>query len=495
MDNRTDSLRNKATTGVVWSAFERFGQQSCAFFIQVVLARLLVPEEFGLIAMVMVFVAIMNVIADCGFSRAIIQRQELVKADLDTVFYFNVCIACLLYAVLIFIAPWIAHFYNQPLLVPILRCLGVSLILGSFGAVHSALLNREMQFKSLFKATLPSTLISGGIGIACALFGLGVWALVVQILIQRLVFSLSLWFVGTWRPQCGFSFMRLKAMFPFASKLALASILDTAFNNLYVLVIGRVYAPVDVGYFQRARAFQQLPTVNLQQILGRVAFPLLSSVQDNPVRAKSIMRKGMQLSSLMSFMAMAVLAAVAEPMVRSLIGERWSPCVPYLQILCLVGALYPLSSLNLSLLMSFGRADLYLRLEVIKKIMVLANIAITLSYGIQEMVYGMVVTSFLSYFLNQYYTAKYIYYGIFEQLSDILRNAILASILCAIVFFSQSLLETSDFVSLILSLLLAVCCGLLMVQFVSAELKSEIRRVFDGIAPRFINRQKKYDLY
>lgn len=429
MNMEDDSLRAKATSGVAWSALERFGQQGCAFVVQIVLARLLVPEQFGLIAMVAVFIAISNVLIDAGFSRALIQRKELTDLDVTSVFYFNLLIAILLALFLYTVAPAIAQFYESEELVTIVRILSVSLIFSGLGAVHKARLSREMRFKKLFFVSFPATLCGGIVGVVMAVQGYGVWALVTQALLMKSMATAFLWLHSGWRPSLAFDSQSIREMFPYASRLAVSGVLNTVFSNLYVLVIGKVFTPIEVGMFQRARSFQQLPVQNIQSIVGRVAFPLFSSIQNDPVRMKGGMRKAIQLVSLLILPGMALLSAIAEPMILVLIGEQWQAAVPYLQLLCIVGAMYPLNAMNLNLLAAIGRSDLFLRLEVIKKIFIILNIAITYRFGVKAMIYGMVVSSFIALLLNTYYTKKFVVYGIVQQLVDLSRLVVISLII------------------------------------------------------------------
>lgn len=409
------SLRHKATSGVFWSAIERFAQQAIFFVVQIVLARILQPEEFGLIAMTTVFVAISNAVIDSGFSNALIQKKEITEADRSTVFYFNIFISVCLWGGLWMIAPHVAYFYGEPELERILPVLGLSLVVAGYGGVHRAVLNREMQFKRMFWVSTPSVIISGSLGIMLAFKGYGVWALVAQIIALRLANTVFIRFWSDWSPQMLFSFSALKQMFSYGSRLALSNVLDKAFSNIYVLVIGKVYAPAELGFFQRAQSIKQLPMTNLQAILGRVAFPLFSSIQEDVPAMKRGMVKALQLSCFLSFPLMMVIAAVAEPFVTVLLGEKWLPAVPYLRLLCVLGCFYPYHTLNLNLLMAMGRSDVFLRLEVIKKILVIVNVSVTFRFGIIAMIYGMFVTSLCSLFINSYYTKHAIGVGIWQQ--------------------------------------------------------------------------------
>lgn len=468
-----ETLRKKATSGVTWSAFERFGQQGCVFIVQIVLARILAPEEFGLIAMVAVFVLLSNTLVECGFGRAIVQRKEVDDLDLNTVFYFNILTGCLLTVGLCFLAPYIARFYGETKLIEVIRFLSIGIIFGSFGLVQMSIMNRNLQFKELFWVTFPATVLSGVIGVAMAYLGCGIWALVGYALGQRFFTTLCLWVKSDWHPRLSFSMDRLRDMFPYASRLAISGLLDQGFQNIYVLVIGKLYMPVEVGYFQSARSFQQLPVTNLNSILGRVSFPLFSRIQEDPARSKVAMRKLIQLSSLCSFFIMAAMAALAEPMVVTLIGIKWMSAVPYLKWFCIAGALYPLHGMNLNLLMAYGRSDLFLRLEIIKKCLIVLNVFMTYQFGVQIMIYGIVITSFIGWAINAHYTKKMIDYGLFQQARDVLRNAVLAIILFLALSLMQGLVEGTSFRMLILGGMLSGLLGLIFCRFLSRDVATE----------------------
>tara|TARA_B110001469_G_scaffold117373_1_gene123296 strand:- start:14352 stop:15821 length:1470 start_codon:yes stop_codon:yes gene_type:complete len=477
----TDSLREKATSGVAWSAFERFGQQSVVFVVQIVLARLLAPEQFGLIAMVAVFMALSSIIADAGFSGALIQRKEVGDTENSTVFYFNMGISCVMTLVLYVVAPYIAAFYEFDELTLILRVLSVRLVISAFGSVQGAILSRQLLFKKIFWVTLPSTLISGIFAIAFALNGFGVWALIGQSLIQSVLLSSAFWFSSDWRPKRIFDAQCLKEMFPYGSRLALSTFLDRGFQSIYVLVIGRVFSAADLGYFQRAQSLQKLPVENIQGIIGRVTFPLFSKIQDDPPRMKRGMCKALQLSTLLIFPGMALLAAIAEPLVVTLIGVKWLPCVSYLQWLCAVGALYPVHAMNVNLLLAIGRADLFLHLELIKKGLVILNVVITYRFGIQAMIYGMVVTSIFGLLINTYYTNKFISYSFLGQFRDVFPM-----ICIALVIFTANcgLIQVLSLSAPVMSALALSLGGLLLllgVRFVGASLKNEMGKILNGL--------------
>jgi len=419
------SLRDRVTTGVTWSAVERLGQVGCAFVVQVVLARLLLPEQFGLIAMVAVFVAISNAVVDSGFANALIQKKVLNDADISTAWLFNLGMGLFSAGLLWLAAPVIAGFYAQAELIAIVRWLSLSLVLGAIGGVQNALLTRKMAFRSIALSSMPSTLISGILGIVMANAGCGVWALVGQLLSQQALRSLFLWLASDWRPRLHFSATSFTEMFHYGSRLAISGVLDQGFRNLYVLVIGKFFLPVDVGYFQRAQSLQQLPATNVQAIMGRVLFPLFSGMQDDPVRLRRAMRLSLQGTSFLIFPSMALLAALATPLVTVLLGEKWLPVVPLLQPLCLVGALYPWHAANLNLLKALGRSDAFLRLEVIKKVLIVVNIAITFRFGVLTMIYGMMISSVIGLAINVWYSKRLLNYGLGLQCRDVFRTILL----------------------------------------------------------------------
>lgn len=468
------SLRSRASSGFIWSAVERFGQQGVLFLVQLVLARILAPEEFGLIAMVAVFVAISSAFVDCGFGRALIQKKEVSAEDLSTIFYFNCIAGALTASALWLLAPFLAAFYEDPRLQSILQFLSVGVFFGAISMVQASLLNRELKFKSLFYSSFPAITLSGIAGIIVALKGGGVWALVVQTLSEKLLRSVFLWFQVSWRPEWRFSWKSLKEMFPYGSRLALSSLLDQGFQNIYVLVIGKFFSPIDVGYFQRAKSFQQLPVGNFQSILSRVAFPLFATIQDDPARMRRGLHKALLLGTLFSFTAMAGMAALAEPMIVVLIGEKWLPAVPYLQWLCVVGALFPIHAINVNLLMAIGRADCFLRLEIYKKALILLNVCITFRFGIQMMIYGMIVTSAIALAINAYYTQRFINYGLISQLRDTLPAACIALFMYLIVTLFVYYVDVAEVFLLFGGIFLGVSVVAALLRFLNQAIKEEL---------------------
>jgi len=412
----------------------RIGQQGIQFIISIILARLLLPKEFGLIAMLWVFIAIAQSLVNSGFGQALIQKQDAKYIDECSIFYFNILVGFLAAGLLCLSAPWIADFYKQPLLIVLTCVMSLNMIISSFGMVHGILLTKRMDFKTQLKVSVISTVVSGTIGVVMALKGFGVWSLVAQSLANSLFQTTFLWVFTTWRPSLVFSFNSLRGMFRFGSRLLASGLLDTVFQNIYIVVIGKIFSPADLGFYSRAKKFEELPVLNMSNVIGRVTFPVFSSIQDDKPHLKRGVRKALTTMVMINFPMMIGLAIVARPLVLLLLTEKWAPSIPYLQLLCVVGMLYPLHVINLNVLMAQGRSDLFFRLEILKKILVVIAIAITYRWGIIAMIYGQIATSCIAYILNSYYTGKMLDYPISEQIRDLLPSLAMASIMGGGVF-------------------------------------------------------------
>lgn len=442
--------RNSTINSLFWSFFERIGQQGIQFVIAIILARLLIPEQFGLIAMLTIFMAVAQSFVDSGFGSALIQKQDANHLDECSIFFFNILVGFLVAVVLFLSAPWIAVFYHIPLLTPLARVLSLNLIINAFGIVHTTLLTKRIDFKAQMKVSVIATVLSGAIGVTMAYQGYGVWSLVVQSIGSNLFRTILLWFFLPWRPSWIFSWVSLRSMFSFGSKLLFSGLLDTIYNNLYLVVIGKMFSATDLGYYSRAQQTQQMPVANLSSTVGRVTFPVFSSMQDDKVRLKHGTRKALSTLAMVNFPLMIGLAVVAKPLVLVLLTDKWLPCVPYLQLLCVVGMLYPLHAINLNVLMAQGRSDLFFRLEIIKKAMIAAAVGITWRWGIAAMIYGQIATSIIAYYMNSYYTAKLLSYTITEQLIDFFPILCLALLMGCGVHFVKYIPMQSN-ISLLLS--------------------------------------------
>jgi teichuronic acid exporter len=412
-------LRSKTLHALSWSFLESAGLQIVQFVISIVLARLLLPEQFGLIAMLTIFIAVAQSFLDSGFGSALVQKQDATQTDCCSIFYFNIAVGIIAAGLLCLAAPWIAAFYDEPLLTPLTCVLSLNIVINSFGLIQTMLLVKHIDFKTQTKVSLIATIISGSIGVTLAVRGFGVWSLAIQQVCGALLRTVLLWFFNTWRPSLIFSLRSLRQMFAFGSRMLASGLLDTIFQNLYLVVIGKLFSPASLGFYTRANSLQQMPTNSLSGMVGRVTFPVFSTVQNDPARLKRGLKKALTTLVVINFPMMIGIAVVARPLVLVLLTEKWAPCVPYLRLLCLVGLFFPLHVINLNLLMAKGRSDLFFRLEVLKKVIVVAVIIVTCRWGIEAMIWGQIVASVACYYLNSFYTGRLIAYPLREQVLDL----------------------------------------------------------------------------
>lgn len=416
----TRPLRSEAIGGLFWSALEQGGRQGIQVVITVILARLLVPAQFGLIGMLVVFMGIAEAFIDSGFASALIQKKNADHVDECSIFYFNILVGIVAAGLLCAVAPWIAAFYKQPLLAPLTRVLSLKLIIGAFGIVQISLLTKHLDFKTQVKVSVIATVLSGTVGVAMAAHGFGVWSLVAQSLMLSLTQTVCLWFFNTWRPRLIFSFKSLRDMFGFGSRLLASGLLNRIFEDIHLVVIGRLFSVGDVGLYAQAKRLPQVVTENVSTPVARVAFPALATIQHDAARLKHCMRKAVAVLGFVNFPLMIGLATVARSFVLVLLTDKWVAAVPYIQLICVSGLLYPLHAINLNLLKAQGRSDLFLRLEVLKRLLVVVSIVVCYRWGITGLIAGQIVVSLLGYYLNTYYTGKLIDYPLTEQVADLL---------------------------------------------------------------------------
>jgi teichuronic acid exporter len=429
-----EELKKRALSAVVWSAGEAFSRQGVQFIISIILARLLAPEAFGLIAMLSLFIGLASCFCEGGFSSALIQKQSLSQEDTSSVFYFNIIMG--LAAALLFCAaaPWIAAFYNIPELRPLARLMGLNLFLGTFGAVHQSLLAKDLDFRCLMRISFVAAVVSGCVGITLAWRGWGVWSLAIQTLVSTLVSTALLWCWRPWRPAFVFSVKALRSLFRFGSYLFASGLSDMLYTRMYTLVIGKVYSPGDLGLYSRADATQQVPTNLVSAVITRVSFPMFAAVAHDRELLRRALRKVLATVMLLNVPAMLGLLAVARPLTVAVFGSRWASCVPYLQILCLAGALWPLHVLNLSVLKAMGRSDLFFRLEVIKKMVGFSILAGSCLISITAMAWGTVLSSVVCLLINAYYTGVFLKYSLARQIADLFPCALAAGAMLACVW-------------------------------------------------------------
>ena len=451
----TENLKRKTVSGVMWSAIERFSLQGVQFVMQLVMARLLLPSDYGMIAMLTIFLQIAQAFIDSGFTNALIQKKDRTEVDYSTVFYFNIIIALLFYCILFVSAPLIAKFYNMPDLILVMRVMALSLIILSFSAVHKTKLTIEINFKIQSKITLIAAGISGIIGVGIAYLGYGGWALVYQAILNAMLTTILFNCFYRWKPLKTFSMKSFKRLFSFGSKLLVSGLIHTVYYNLYGIVIGKRFSAAELGYYTRAEQFAILPSYNLSAIITRVTFPILSSIQDDNERLASTYRKYIRLSSYLIFPLMVGLASLANPLVDLFLTEKWNGTVALLQILCFDWMFDHLSGINLNLLYVKGRSDLALRLEIIKKIIAITILLASIPLGIIGMCLGRVLYSLIATYANTYYTNSLIGLSFRTQLKDIIPYLILSLAMGGVVY-ATTYLGLSNIIQLIIGITIGI---------------------------------------
>lgn len=440
-----DALRHKTVTGIIWTFFNQLFSFGIQTTTTLMLAWFLSPEDFGLMAMITVFFALAHSIMDSGFSQALIRKREVNQTDYSTMFYTNLFMGLLAYALLFASAPPIANYYNEPRLVMLIRVVGLVVIINSFQLVQVSDLTRKLNFKIQFKITLPSAIFSGIVAISMAARGFGVWSLVAQMLISSFSNTLLYWIVNKWRPSKDFCVESFNEMFGFGSKLLASGLIDTAFQNAYVLVIGKLFSATVVGYYFFAQRAQQIVVEQITGAVQKVTYPALSTLQDDNVALKDYYRKIIQVVTYIIFPSMVALAVLAKPLFSIMLKDNWLPAVPYLQLLCIAGLLYPLHAINLNILKVKGRSDLFFYLEIIKKLMIVVIILITVHFGIFGILIGQIVSSVLAYIPNSYFSVKLIDYSLSEQLSDFVPTLLLAAIMGVFMYIADLVLPLGEF--------------------------------------------------
>ena len=446
------SLKSQTVHGVVWSFIERFSVQIVQFVLGIIIARLLSPDEYGLIGMLAIFISISQVFIDGGVSTALIQRQDRDEVDFSTVFYINLAISFFCYFLLFCGAPLIASFYNQPLLIAITRVYSITLVINSLAAVNKVKLVIALDFKTQSKISFGAACISGLIGALCAWKGLGVWALVIQMFISSLVNVFLSFYYVKWFPSWIFSLSSFNKLFSFGSKLLIASLISNVYTNLYTLVIGKKFSTFSLGLYSRADQFAQFTSSNIAGILSRVSFPILSQIQNDDERLINVYKKYIQMSALIVFPLILGLCGIAKPLILLLLTETWIDCVLLLQILCFSYLWNCVVTVNLNLLNVKGRSDLVLKLEIVKKSIAFIILAISLFFNLVVICIGLVVYSFIALYMNTYYTKKLLNYGFKMQLKELLPYLLLALlIMCEALFFSCYI--SNSLLSIVISLI------------------------------------------
>ena len=439
------SLKQKTFKGVIWSAVERFSTQGVQFLFGILLARLLTPNDYGMIALLTIFMAVSQTFIDSGFGNALIRKPDRNEADKATVFFFNIFTAAACYGIIFLAAPFIAQFYNMPQLATILRVLAINLIIQSFGSIQRLNLTIDLNFKMLAKVSFSGAIVGGTAGLISAYNGLGVWSLVVQQMATMATRVALFWILSRWRPKCFFNKKSFKDMFGFGSKLLASGLLNTLYDNIYDLIIGKAFAAATLGNYSRASHFANFPSSNITGVFQRVTFPVLSKIQNDPQKLRKGYLKFLNMATLVIFPLMIGLAALAKPFILLVLTDKWVDVILILQIICIAQMWYPVHAINLNILQVMGRSDLFLKLEIIKKIVGITVLCITLPHGIIVMCFGQWVNACFGLVINTYYSGKLLNAGLWPQLKMYIPTLLNSLVMGAICLGVTKLLPEKDY--------------------------------------------------
>lgn len=463
-----NNLKLKVLSNLFWRFLERGGTQGIQFIIQILLARLLVPNDYGTVSLITIFITIANVFVQSGFSTALIQKKDADEIDFSSVFHLSVFVASLIYVALFFSAPFIASFYGISELGAVLRVLALTLFFGAFNSIQNAMVAKKMQFKKLFFSSSLASLISGVVGVILAYAGFGVWALVAQQLTNQIMVTIVLWFTVKWRPKLIFSFDKIKELFSFGWKLLMADLINTFYSNLRSLIIGKLYNPAMLGFYNRGDQFPNIIVTTIDGSIQSVMFPALSAEQNNKTRVRTMMRRSIVTSAFIVFPMMVGLAVIAEPLVKLLLTEKWLQCVPFLQIACAFYALYPIHTANLQAINALGRSDIFLKLEIIKKIIGIVILVISIKFGVYVIAVGSLITGIISSFINAFPNVKLLDYSYKEQIRDVIPSLIL-SLLMGVIIYNFRWLEMGVWLTVVVQ----ICTGGIIYIFLAKFFKLE----------------------
>lgn len=481
-------IKKTVVSSLIWKFMERIGVQGVQFIVQILLARILLPQDYGLISLVTIFIAIANVFVQSGFNTALIQKKDADEVDFSSVFYLSLGVATIMYILIFLGAPLVSNFYREPELAIVLRVLSITLFFGAFNSIQNAVVAKRMQFKKLFFSSLGASLISGIIGIILAYLGFGVWALVFQQIFSQVSITIILWFTVKWRPMIVFSIERVKGLFNYGSKLLASSLIDTIYMNLRNLVIGKIYTPEVLGMYNRGEQFPQLIVNNINGSIQSVMLPTLSSEQDNKEKVKTIVRRSIVTSSFIIFPSMVGLATIAESVVRILLTDKWLPSVPFLQIFCFIYALMPIHTANLQAINAIGRSDIFLKLEIYKRAIGIIILIITIPYGVYAIALGGCIGTIISSFINAYPNLKLINYSYREQLEDIMPSAII-SLIMGIIIYPIKLLNITPLVILILQIGIGIIVYIMMAKIFKLECFTYLLSILQELLKKRISRR------
>ena len=473
------SLKDKTVKGVAWSSIDNVVQFSVTFVVSIVLARLLSPDNYGLIGIITIFTAICQTLINGGFTSALIRKKDATDDDYNTVFIVNLVMSILLYGLIYVCSPLIAEFFKREELIALTRVSSLGMIIGALAIVQQTRLTKRIDFKTQTKITFIASIASGVIGIIMALLGFGVWALVAQTLSIQAFRTILLWFYNKWIPQIRFSNVSFHELFEFGWKMMVSGVLDTVWKELYQVVVGKFYSPATLGQYTRAKQFSRLFSSNLTNVIQRVTYPVLSNIQNDKERMVLAYRRIIKVTMFVTAISMFFLGAISEPLLYCLIGPKWHEAATYLPLICITGSFYPLHAINLNMLQVQGRSDLFLGLEIVKKIIGILPLSVCFMYGVMPMLYVSVMTSIIAFLLNSYFPGKLLGYSSWMQIKDIAPSYGLATLVALSVFFLKYL-PISYWMVLPIQIILGCAILLCVSQKTKMEEYMEIKKMVES---------------
>lgn len=458
------SVKEDTIRSVKWSAIEKFSTQAMQFVLGLVMARLLLPSDYGTVGMLAIFIAVSQTFVDSGFTNALIRKLDRNETDFSTVFFFNLGVAILFYVLLFVCAPFVADFFEIPVLSPILRVQATTLIFGALMGVHNAKLTIKLDFKALAQRAVLSTLLSGIAGVICAYYGMGVWALVVQTVLAQVINMVFVWMYLHWMPLLIFSWQSFREMGSFGSKLLASSLLQTIYTNLTTLVVGKFFTAKDLGYYNRGTQFATLPVNTMNSVIGKVVYPVLVNIQDDDKHLVSVYRKYISFMSIPIFFGCMLMASIAKPMILMLLTDKWAQAVIYLQIFAFAIMFDHICSINLELLKVKGRSDLFLQLEIIKKTISIAILFASIPFGVIGVCFSKIIYTQIAVYINTYYTGKLFNLGYLTQLRDFVGYFFCSVLACVPGYLICTYTNLPNILTFIIGLVLGIVLYVLFLR-------------------------------
>lgn len=483
-----DDIKRKVVSGLAWTYAERLLAQLISLVVTVILARLLNPDEYGAIAIVLVFINLADTFAINGLGNSLIQKKDADHLDFSSVFYFNIGFSAVLYIILFFSAAPIANFYSIPILIPALRVMSLRIPIAAINSVQQAYVSKRMEFKRFFFATLFGTLVSAVLGIAMAYMGFGIWALVTQYMSNTIIDTLVLWVVVGWRPRLEYSWSRMKGLYAYGWKVLATSLLINIYGNIQDLIIGKKFSSSDLAYSNKGRQFPSLIASNINTSISKVLFPAISDVQDDTYRVKVLTRRAISVGTYILSPILIGLAAVSHAFVSILLTDKWLPCVPYLQIMCLVFLLQPIQTASIQAMKALGKSGLYLKLEIIKKIggLIILLVSVSCFNSVLAIVIGSLVAEVFSTVVNIPANKRLINYSYLEQLEDVLSTLVISGIMAFVVMLVGNFVDNKY-----IEFVMQIFCGGLLFWFLSILTKNQSHVYLRNSVKEFINRRRK----